>query len=118
MTTIKADHPAFPTRFANQAGENVFGLAGDVVAPHAVQHYHGLTVRQYAAIHLRIPDSGTAWLDDMIRKAQRDEFAAKAMQSILSNSDLVRQYVESAARGIANDAHEMADAMVAARESK
>lgn len=29
----------------------------------------GMTLRQYAAIHLKVPDSGSDWLDDMIRKS-------------------------------------------------
>jgi len=29
----------------------------------------GMTLRQYAAIKLKVPDSGTDWLDDMIRKS-------------------------------------------------
>jgi hypothetical protein len=32
---------------------------------------HGMTLRQYAAIKLKVPDSGTDWLDDMIRKSNR-----------------------------------------------
>lgn len=28
-----------------------------------------LTQREYAAIHLAVPSSGTEWLDEMIRKA-------------------------------------------------
>lgn len=32
---------------------------------------NGLSCREYAAIHLRIPDSGTEWLDEMIRKANK-----------------------------------------------
>lgn len=39
----------------------------------------GMTLRQYAAIHLKVPDSGTDWLDEMIGKSLRDEFAVKAM---------------------------------------
>lgn len=31
----------------------------------------GMTLRQYAAIHLKVPDSGTDWLDDMIRQANK-----------------------------------------------
>lgn len=38
---------------------------------------HGMTLRQYAAIKLRVPDSGTDWLDDMIRQSLRDELAQK-----------------------------------------
>ena len=29
----------------------------------------GMTLRQYAAIKLKVPDSGTDWLDEMIVKA-------------------------------------------------
>jgi hypothetical protein len=29
----------------------------------------GMTLREYAAIKLKVPDSGTDWLDDMIRKS-------------------------------------------------
>ncbi|WP_017302551.1 hypothetical protein [Nodosilinea nodulosa] len=29
----------------------------------------GLTAQEYAAIHLRVPASGTPWLDEMIRAA-------------------------------------------------
>jgi hypothetical protein len=39
----------------------------------------GMTLRQYAAIKLKVPNSGTDWLDDMIRQSLRDDFAAKAM---------------------------------------
>ena len=42
----------------------------------------GMSVRQYAAIHLRVPMSGTEWLDDMIREAQRNEFAARAITAL------------------------------------
>lgn len=29
----------------------------------------GMSLRQYAAITLKVPDSGTDWLDDMIRQS-------------------------------------------------
>ena len=38
----------------------------------------GMTLRQYAAIKLRVPNSGTDWLDEMIRTSLRDDLAAKA----------------------------------------
>jgi len=38
----------------------------------------GLTKREYAAIHLCVPDSGNPELDAMIEKARRDRFAAAA----------------------------------------
>jgi len=40
----------------------------------------GLTARHYAAIALKVPDSGEPWLDEMIRKSRRadatERFAA------------------------------------------
>lgn len=49
----------------------------DVFRPDGTHHagaYHGMTLRQYAAIHLRYPDSGTEWLDDMIRQSSRMQY--------------------------------------------
>ena len=73
----------------------------------------GVTLRQYAAIKLRVPESGTDWLDDMIRKSNRDYFAAKALQGMLSDSNTGgsdSQFAESA--------YAYADAMLKAREAK
>lgn len=41
----------------------------------------GMTLREYAAIKLKVPDSGTPWLDEMIEKSRRDDLAARAMQA-------------------------------------
>ena len=41
---------------------------------------NGLTVREHAAIMLRVPQSGSAWLDAMIRKSNRLELAKAAMR--------------------------------------
>ena len=38
--------------------------------PAGIQHNDGMTLRQYAAIKLRVPDSGLPWLDDMIVKSR------------------------------------------------
>ena len=40
----------------------------------------GMTLRQYAAIKLKVPSSGTDWLDEMIRESQRNEIAASALK--------------------------------------
>lgn len=37
----------------------------------------GMTLRQYAAIKLRVPNSGTDWLDEMIMQSLRDEMMIK-----------------------------------------
>jgi hypothetical protein len=73
----------------------------------------GMTLRQYAAIKLRVPDSGIGWLDDMIRKSQRDEFAAKAMQGLIVDPDRADQSREECARL----SYAMADAMPRTREA-
>jgi hypothetical protein len=39
-----------------------------------------LSLRAYAAIKLKQPDSGIDWIDEMILKAKRDEVAAKARE--------------------------------------
>jgi hypothetical protein len=49
--------PAFPVPDSHDAnGQVQYGA-------------NGMSLRQYAAIHLRVPDSGNDWLDDMIRKS-------------------------------------------------
>ncbi|ATF87549.1 hypothetical protein [Burkholderia gladioli] len=76
----------------------------------------GMSMRAYAAIKLRVPDSGIDWLDDMIRTSMQDEFAAKAMQQIIPLC--VR---DSRAEGftyeehVAENAFAFADAMLKAR---
>jgi hypothetical protein len=71
----------------------------------------GMTLRQYAAIKLKVPDSGTDWLDDMIRQSIKDDFAAMAMDAFLSRDG--GTYEQDA-----ECANKMADAMLKARETK
>jgi hypothetical protein len=69
----------------------------------------GMTLRQYAAIKLKVPNSGTDWLDNMIRQSLKDDFAAKALPFLMS------AYEDMDA--IAGVAYKMADAMLKAREA-
>jgi hypothetical protein len=39
----------------------------------------GMTLRQYAAIHLKVPRSGDAEIDAMIRESRRAEFAEQVI---------------------------------------
>jgi hypothetical protein len=80
----------------------------------------GMTLREYASITLRVPQSGIDWLDDMIREARRMDAAEKAMPAVYS------EYVSSAEKvgfdegwmmGTAIDAYAMADAMLAASDA-
>lgn len=73
--------------------------------------YEPLTPRQQAAITLRVPSSGTDWLDDMIRTARRDELAVQ-MMSFTVHGD-TGGYLDYAA-----EAYEAADALIAAGQVK
>ena len=75
----------------------------------------GMTLRQYAAIKLRVPNSGTDWLDKMIREARRDELGARAMQSYFQTQG--GRTSEYALKWTAEKALEMADAMVKEMEA-
>lgn len=101
MSTHNDGGPAFPGKLP------ICGEAGDAFA-----HFGGMTLRQYAAIHLRVPNSGDDWLDDMIREAQRNDFAAKAMAAFLSNPHNVGT---TGPKDISSAAWGMADAMLVSR---
>jgi len=107
MSKIDNSEPAFP-----------FTCQGPTTAPGA---YYGMTLRQYAAIKLRVPDSGTDWLDEMIRKSARDEFAAKAMQGMYNDGSVVAasKLVDDSTNmnAVASWAYAQADAMLRARDA-
>ena len=46
-----------------------------------------LTTREQLAITLRVPASGTEWIDDMIHKALRLEFLKEQYRGICSDAD-------------------------------
>ena len=73
----------------------------------------GMSLRQYAAIHLRMPNSGEDWLDDMIREAQRNEFAGQALVGLLSApaSDSIGEQVRGNESWAAELSYGYADAM-------
>lgn len=58
MSNTNTGGPAFPQTEVDRDGL-------------AVTHQSGMTLRQYAAIKLKVPDSGIDWLDDMIEEANR-----------------------------------------------
>ncbi len=70
----------------------------------------GMTLQEYAAIKLRVPNSGTDWLDEMIKERIRDDVAAKALQGMLSCPNTTSVSATSAYR--------LADAMMKARDAK
>lgn len=97
------DSPAFPSTGWDETGK----YPG---------HFLGLTLRQYAAIKLKVPDSGIEWLDSLIRQSLRDELAGKAMQGMLAQScgTALRSEIMIGAKY----AYSMADAMIKEKECK
>jgi hypothetical protein len=45
----------------------------------------GMTLQQYAAITLKVPNSGDADIDEMIRKSLLNDFAATVMPAVLAD---------------------------------
>jgi hypothetical protein len=72
----------------------------------------GMTLRQYAAIKLCVPDSGVQWLDEMIVQSNRQRLAAAALQGLIANGGCPTWDDDAKA------AYAAADAMLKAREVK
>ena len=83
----------------------------------------GMSLRQYAAITLRVPESGLPWLDQMIERARRDDLAALTTHAEFLSDSLpgpaCDAMVRSAAKAgiepeqqIARNAYVMADAVL------
>lgn len=79
------NEPAFPSK----GSANCTSVSGYTSFQNI--EFEGMSKREYAAIKLRVPDSGTEWLDEMIRKANRRESAQIAMQGLLANVPTNRQ---------------------------
>lgn len=110
MSGINHSGPAFPCEVSpDRIHENAHQCS------HHTMLQYGMTLRQYAAIKLCVPNSGTDWLDEMIRESLRDRAAEKAMTSFLST--LVEFPDENWREAIARDAYLMADALLKAKEA-
>ena len=73
----------------------------------------GMTLQEYAAIKLKMPNSGTEWLDEMISQSLRNDFAAKAMQAYTSSE----RGQEAPPESVAFVAYQMADEMMQRRQA-
>ncbi len=67
---------------ANPVG-NPSKAADDPNAPPVAIDALGLSAAEFAAITLRVPNSGTPWIDKMIGEARRMDAAQVAMQALL-----------------------------------
>lgn len=66
MSEQQDSGPAFPFIPTDRSGQ---------IAPTET----GMSLRAYAAIKLKVPNSGIGWLDDMIKESQRNEFAGQEL---------------------------------------
>jgi hypothetical protein len=101
MSDIK-NQPAFPC-----------GLQSGHLEP----MHGGMTLRQYAAIKLKVPDSGEPWLDGMINKSLLNDFAAKALQGYMVGLKPAQDIGPDMQDRIAEGMYSMADAMLKVREA-
>lgn len=73
---MSGSDPIFPHTMPPPQGWQVTG--------EGEKHHPGLSKREYAAILLRVPNSGDPDIDEMIRQANRRELAGQAMQGLLA----------------------------------
>jgi hypothetical protein len=111
MSTFYTGGPAFPQDYEHVKvlAELAPGMTDKQILK-ATKQLAGMTLRQYAAIHLKVPNSGDEWLDEMIAASVRNDLAAKAMQSFLL-ADGTTHFAHRA-----RESYEMADEMVKAQK--
>jgi hypothetical protein len=79
----------------------------------------GMTLKEYAAIHLKVPRSGDPELDAMIRESVRRDFMEKALTGIAAKVYNTGEYKPPHVWGdIADEARLTADAMLAEWEKE
>jgi len=81
--------------------------------PDTILNHPGMSLRQYASIHLKVPQSGLPWLDEMINEARRDAFAGQALAGLLADPS-----VTASEKCVAISAMDYADAMIEAGRVK
>lgn len=99
--SVHKDQPAFPA--TEEHGCNM--------------GWSGMSLRQYAAIKLKVADSGVDWLDEMIIKSKRDDLAEKAMAAQIAAIGGLERGNNNQALELAVCSYEIANAMLKAREA-
>jgi len=73
--------------------------------------FPGMTLREYACIKLKVPETGKKWLDEIINKSVRNDLAGQALNSIADG--VIRQ--RDKAEVTAEISYRLADAMIKQR---
>jgi len=105
--TITGNEPAMPSSVT--CNEN--GIYTGADAPLSGGG-NGLTIRQHACIEMELPETGIEWLDELIKKKQRNTHAAMAMSGMLAAPNgwaSITDMPELSKRSVA-----LADALIAA----
>ena len=80
----------------------------------------GMSLREYACIQLRVPETGEPWLDELIRTSQADWFAGQALigleTALAYKFDHCEINIEVECQALAVVAYKVADAMQEARK--
>lgn len=100
--------PAFPGK-AYQEGR----LAAELAL------HPGMSLRDYACIKLKVPESDREWLNELIVKSLRNEFAEMAMDGVQQMICLLAKAGDTEkanVRSIVKECYEYADAMLKERE--
>lgn len=91
--------------------------------PRAQDATEGMSLQAYAAIHLKVPLSGTPWLDEMIQKTRRDEFAKFVTNAIMGDPVIYSETAQEAksigidvSTFISRASYEMANALIKASD--
>jgi len=79
----------------------------------------GMSLRHFAAIQLRVPDSGDEHIDAMIHQANRHDFAGQALAAMqlengghFCSSDWTNNIPQARAKRVANMCRIYADALI------
>jgi hypothetical protein len=120
--TVRQGHA--PSTANVDKSESAFPLAPELGTHKFINK--GMSLREYAAIKLKVPDSGTDWLDEMIVKSLKDDFAAKAMQPLVEEARNPQTKTAMKRLGFKDEefwgmvalaSYKAADAMLKAREA-
>ena len=76
----------------------------------------GFTAREHAAIQLRVPNSGTDWLDAMICQSRRQEFVKASVECAMQIREGYVMDTEPNAEELAEATVKLADALLAELE--
>ena len=113
-TKIDDGGPAFPEIWIDAE----FSPGGETHIKSIRVTQSGMSIRDYACIHLRIPATGNLWLDKLIAEAERRDLTAIAMAHIGPHlaAAIAKDYPPPTAYDVVKLSTNIADELLAARK--